>query len=73
MHGSPQPGVVTTIETIAGVLLLKGPPRCHSRQLAATKSIEFAMGSDGGQEVEEVKDDSLSRTILDANGDECLE
>lgn len=69
-ENSPQPGIIAALETTARILLLERPPSCHARELATTKAIGLSVGSNGRHEIEEVKDDSLPRAILHAQGDE---
>lgn len=70
---SLQPGLVTSVEAAASVLLLKGPPSSHPRQLPTTKTIGLSMSGNGSNQVEEVKYDALLRRVLHTNGNECLE
>lgn len=69
----PEPSIVSSFKSLGGVLLFKRPPSGHSGELAASKTIEFAVGSNCCQETEEIKDDSLPSTIFDTDGNKRLE
>jgi hypothetical protein len=53
--------------------VIKGPPRGHSGQLAPTKAVVLAVRSHCRYQTEEIKDDLLARSIVNAEGDKGLE
>lgn len=67
------PGTVASIEAIAGILLLKGPPSGHARELDSTEAVCLAMGGNGGDQLKEAENNTLSGVALDTNGDKRFE
>src|SRR6188768_4346453 len=70
---SPQPGIVTTFESVGGVFVFKQPPSRHAGELPSSEAIGLAVGRDGRQQVEEVEYDARTSSVFDAEGNEGLE
>jgi hypothetical protein len=66
------PSTIASVETLAIVDKLKGPPSCHAGELAATHAVCLAVRSYCGEQVEEVEYNALASVRFDAEGDEGI-